>query len=135
MSERKYLPTLADLVDRLSIVQLKSVFIPEHKQEYADEMSLIMHDIGMLGVDAKTIHAAMVVMLANRVIWENESKARHGGSDQDHLLKFTHSVNGIRNTAKNVIAEASGGRKDYKIYCFAAELVKEFGDWNIFWPG
>ena len=35
MSERKYLPTLAELIDRLSIIQLKEVFITEHKTEYA----------------------------------------------------------------------------------------------------
>ena len=28
---RKYLPTLAELVDRLSIAQLKEVFIKDHK--------------------------------------------------------------------------------------------------------
>ena len=33
--ERKYLPTLSELVDRLSISQLKEVFIADHKDEYA----------------------------------------------------------------------------------------------------
>ena len=31
---RKYLPTLGELIDRLTIVQLKEVKIPEHKKEY-----------------------------------------------------------------------------------------------------
>ena len=35
MKTRKYLPTLSELVDRLSIAQLKEVFITEHKEEYA----------------------------------------------------------------------------------------------------
>ena len=38
MKERKYLPTLAELIDRLSIIQLKEVFIAEHKKEYAEEI-------------------------------------------------------------------------------------------------
>jgi hypothetical protein len=42
---RKYLPTLAELIDRLSIIQLKEVFIPEHKKEYAKEIKDIVHDI------------------------------------------------------------------------------------------
>jgi hypothetical protein len=42
---RKYLPTLSELIDRLSIVQLKEVFIPEHKTEYSKEISDILHDI------------------------------------------------------------------------------------------
>ena len=41
MSERKYLPTLSELIDRLSIVQLKEVFIPDHKAEYAEEIAAI----------------------------------------------------------------------------------------------
>ena len=36
MTDRKYLPTLSELIDRLSIVQLKEVFIPEHKEEYSN---------------------------------------------------------------------------------------------------
>ena len=42
MTKRKYLPTLSELVDRLSIVQLKEVFIPGHKSEYAQEISEIL---------------------------------------------------------------------------------------------
>ena len=36
---RKYLPTLSELIDRLSIIQLKEVFITEHKAEYAEEIA------------------------------------------------------------------------------------------------
>ena len=46
--DRKYLPTLAELVDRLSIVQLKEVFITEHKNEYSKEIKDIVHDIELI---------------------------------------------------------------------------------------
>ena len=39
MKERKFLPTVEDLIDRLSIFQLKEVKIPEHKEKYAKDMS------------------------------------------------------------------------------------------------
>ncbi len=42
---RKYLPTTSELIDRLSIVQLKEVFIPEHKEEYGKEIKDIVHDL------------------------------------------------------------------------------------------
>ena len=45
MKQRKYLPTISDLIDRLSIIQLKEVFIPEHKDEYADEIQDIVEDL------------------------------------------------------------------------------------------
>ena len=46
MSEdRKYLPTISELIDRLSIIQLKEVFITEHKEEYPKEIKDIVHDL------------------------------------------------------------------------------------------
>ena len=48
MSERRYLPTVSELIDRLSIVQLKEVFIPEHKEEYAQEIRDIVYDLDEL---------------------------------------------------------------------------------------
>lgn len=134
--QRKYLPTLSDLVDRLSIVQLKAVFIPERAKEYLAERELIEHDIDMIleskQITASDVHAMLVIMLANRFIWENESKARAGGNEQDKLLKLTHSINGVRNAAKNQLARLDGGRKDYKIDSLAADLPSEFGNWKIF---
>lgn len=140
---RQYLPTFAELIDRLSIVQMKAIFIPENKEAYEQEIALIMHDIDEIFtevdggydrlVNAKVIRAMLVIMLTNRFIWENESRARLGGSDQDKLLKLTHSINGVRNTAKNIIAQEMGERVDLKIDALAAELTKDFGNWNIKW--
>ena len=142
MIERKYLPTLAELVDRLSIVQLKAIWIPENKQDYNEERALIEHDIDAIleekfnvnawRLTARDVRAIMVLMLCNRVIWESESRARAGGDDQDKLLKFSHSINGVRNTAKNVLATAADQRIDLKIDAFAEKLVSEFGAWDIF---
>ena len=47
MPDRKYLPTLAELIDRLSIVQLKEIYIPEHAEEYRAERALIEHDVDL----------------------------------------------------------------------------------------
>lgn len=134
MSERKYLHTLGDLIDRLSIVQLKEVFIPEFKEEYSKEIQDIVHDIQLVldehqgAIDAETIRAIVVVAQMNLHIWHNESNYRRGIKDGNNL-ELTHGLNGIRNTAKNVIQEAVGGRKDYKVDCLAAD----FKDWEISW--
>ena len=141
---RKYLPTLAELVDRLSIVQLKEIFLPEYRTAYRAERALIEHDIDLIlsekfaatgyRLTATALHAIQVVQLTNRYIWENESRARLGGAEQDKLLKLTHSINGVRNAAKNVLSQDVGDRLDHKIDCFAESLVAEFGNWNIFEP-
>lgn len=132
MSERKYLPTLSELIDRLSIVQLKEVFIPDHKSEYAQEIEYILHDIQLLLNDqrltAETIRDIVVLSQMNLHIWHNESNYRKGIKDGNNL-ELTHGLNGIRNVAKNRIQEIVGGRKDYKIDCLAAE----FKDWEISW--
>ena len=131
---RKYLPTLSELVDRLSIVQLKEVFITEHKEEYSKEIANIVHDIQVLldeqngKITAETIRAIVVLSQMNLHIWHNESNYRKGIKDGNNL-ELTHGLNGIRNVAKNRIQEVVGGRKDYKIDCLAAE----FKDWNISW--
>ena len=127
--ERKYLPTLSELIDRLSIAQLKEVFIPEHKEEYAQEIADICHDIEiMLPESSEFIRSIVVLSQMNLHIWHNESNYRKGIKDGNNL-ELTHGLNGIRNTAKNKIQEKLGGRKDYKIDCLAAE----FKDWEISW--
>ena len=154
MKERKYLPTLSELIDRLSIIQLKEVFIPEHKTEYANEIKDIVHDIDILlkksvavledescgtqlvakveerdtPMNAEMIRAIIVLAQMNLHIWTNESEARKGNKDGNKLL-LTHSLNGIRCTAKNKIQESVGGISDYKIDCLAAEYCA----WEVSW--
>ena len=133
-NERKYLPTLAELVDRLSISQLKEVFITDHKEEYAKEINEIVHDIELILSEAdgritgEQIRAIVVLSQMNLHIWHNESAVRKGTAGPANLA-LTHGLNGIRNTAKNKIQEVAGGRKDYKIDC----LASEFKDWEISW--
>ena len=134
---RKYLPTISELIDRLSIVQLKEVFIKEHKEEYAQEIKDIVHDLNKLGLEkeydysnlGELIRAVVVLSQMNLHIWHNETKYRAGKGDGN--LGLTHGLNGIRNTAKNKIQDTlgDGDRKDYKIDCIAAE----FKDWDVSW--
>ena len=138
MSEnRKYLPTISELIDRLSIIQLKEVFITEHKEEYAQEIKDIVYDLNKLGLEkeydysnlGELIRAVVVLSQMNLHIWHNETKYRAGEGDGN--LGLTHGLNGIRNTAKNKIQDTlgDGDRKDYKIDCIAAE----FKDWDVSW--
>jgi len=134
MENRKYLPTLSELIDRLSIAQLKEVFIGEHRDVYEQEIKDIINDINIIlkekngKIDGETIRAIVVLSQMNLHIWHNESNYRKGIKDGNNL-ELTHGLNGIRNTAKNMIQEIVGGRKDYKIDCLAAD----FKDWEISW--
>jgi hypothetical protein len=119
----------------MSISQLKEVFIPEHKEEYAQEIRDIKHDIDLILqenkgiVDAETIRSIVVLAQTNLHICHNESNYRKYGKTDNINLELTHGLNGVRNTAKNKIQEIVGGRKDYKTDC----LASEFKDWGISW--
>ncbi len=132
--KRKWLPTLGELIDRLSIHQLKEIFIPENKSNYAQEMQDMVHDINLIlkehngEITGEVIRAIIVLSQMNAHIWYNESMVRKGERGSDNLM-LTHGLNGIRNTAVNKIMEVVGGRKDYKIDCIASE----FKDWEVSW--
>ena len=74
---RKWLPTLGELIDRLSIHQLKEVFIPENKDNYAKEMKDMVHDIELIlkekdgKIDGEFIRAVIVLSQMNAHICYN----------------------------------------------------------------
>ena len=132
--KRRWLPTLGELIDRLSIHKLKEVFIPKNKDNYANEIDDMVYDINLIikennaNIDGEFIRAVIVLSQMNAHIWYNESQVRKGERGSDNLM-LTHGLNGIRNTAVNKIMERVGGRKDYKIDCIASE----FKDWEVSW--
>jgi len=154
MTERRYLPTIADLIDRLSITLMKSIFID--RESYRSEMQDILHDLRLFTgssamlFNADAIYATLVLMLANRYIWENEHEIREIAKDMDNdalaelperplniramanMLRATHSVNGVRTRAKNEISKIFGERIDTKIDCLASDLPEVFGNWRVF---
>ena len=83
---RKYLPTLSELVDRLSIAQLKEVFITEHKEEYAKEIK---------EVTEKGIELAIVIGGGN--IFRGVSGASNGMDrvQGDHMGMLATCINGL----------------------------------------
>ena len=133
--ERQWLPTFAELIDRTSIHQLKEVFIPEHKQKYAEELAAMEHDMDLLieqkdiKLSGKMLRAIIVTAQINAHIWYNESKVRSGESQDLTLLKLTHGLNGLRNASNNLVMDLvdETSRKDYKTDCLAAE----FKDWKM----
>ena len=131
--KRKYLPTFSELIDRLSIVQLKEFLILDHRDEYSQEIKNILHDIDLdieennIVCDAKTIRAIIVLAIMNREIWLNEGNWRKGIREGNNL-ELTHGLNSIRNDSKNRIQEKSGGRKDYKL-----DNVEAYPEWIPSW--
>ena len=134
MTDRKWLPTFADLVDRMSIHQLKEVFVREHKQRYSYEMKDLEHDIDLLinekdiKLTGKMVRSIILLAQMNEHIWYNESDARKGIDQDLAKLKLSHGLNGIRSRTMNLIKAlvGEGDRLDWKVDCLAAE----FKDWR-----
>ena len=132
---RKWLPSFADLIDRVSIHKLKEVFIPENKEVYSREMNDIEHDLDLIiqendiKLTGELIRSIVVLSQMNEHIWYNESEARKGRDQDLEKLKLTHGINGVRNRVMNLIKVLSGegDRLDLKIDC----LANEFKDWDI----
>lgn len=136
--ERKFLPGLSELLDRMSIVTLKSTFIVENRDAYEQEIRDIMHDIDLIiddekiKVNADTIRAIVVLSQMNLHIWMHESNIRKGIKEGNDL-SLTHSLNGVRNIAKNMINKSvNNGRLDFKIDCFANSPAENYvpSDWK-----
>lgn len=111
--ERKYLPALSDLIDALSINQVKEIKL-EKKQSYALEIKKISHDIDMLisqkkiKLSARLIRMVIVIAQINLFIWNNKDKMQEDPKNYSDLLKVAHQLNGIRNRIKNLLLEISG---------------------------
>ena len=131
---RKYTYTKAQLMDRLSIVTLKSIKIAEGKDECEKEAHEIMEDLDtLLGEgQGQLIRAIQINSMINEMIWSNESFVRKGVDNLSKeeiadKLQFTHSLNRVRNQAMNVISNITGERKDLKLDYMDAELTKKYG--------
>lgn len=135
VKERIFLPTLSELIDRAAIVQLKEIFIQENRKAYSEELKLILHDIDLIleqekiKVDADFLRSVLVLGIYNRLIWENEAKARLGETEGNNL-KLSHSLNGVRSRAKNRIEKKANGRIDMKVDSLASEFINWEPSWN-----
>lgn len=111
-TERKYLHTLADLIDALSIDQIKEIKL-ENKQSYALEMKKISHDIDILisekqiNLSSKLIRMIIAIAQINLFIWNHKDKMQEDPKNYNDLLKLAHQLNGIRNRIKNLLLELS----------------------------
>ena len=126
---RKYLPTMGELVDRLSILQIREVLDPKNKDSYKGQIDNIQEDLETgYSLDSKLVRAIVVLSQINLHIWMNESGAREGEGGLNNL-RLTHGLNGIRNQAKNKLNSVSGEDAEQKVECTAAE----FKDWEVSW--
>jgi len=134
--ERKALPTLGELIDRMSIVSLKGTYNKNLREQYANEMDDLLHDVNILltnkvgkeKINAEFIKYVIILTQYNGMIWHNEANAR-GGRNRGNQLYKTHTYNGARCRAKDKISVYSKERIDPKIDALGADI----SEWEPIW--
>lgn len=128
--ERKWLPTLGELIDRMSVVSLKITYNKDLKEEYAKEMQDLVDDVNLIltnvvgkeKLTAEFLKFVVILSQFNTMIWIQEDNARKGDENGNELYK-THIYNGIRCRAKDFISTYSNERKDPKIDALGALIT------------
>lgn len=113
-AEREFLPTFADLIDRLTIDQIKETLLDKGNGTHAAEIKRLEHDIdGLiqesgLGASARVFRIVTVLAQVNLHIWHCKDQMAAEPDRYDEWLRLAHQLNGIRNRMKNLLTAAVG---------------------------
>ena len=116
-NQRHFLPAFAELVDRLTVDQIKEVLLPDTKAAMADEMDKICHDIDLiiserqLDLNARMIRILIALSQINMHIWHLKDRMQQYPEHYADDLKLAHQLNGIRNQLKNKLLEESADKE------------------------
>lgn len=107
--ERQYLPTMAELIDRMSIDTIKMI-LQQDKEPIQLEIHKLLHDIDLLleerslVVSSRLLCAVVILGQINLHIWEAKKQLEGATPEQyDISLKYAHQLNGLRNRVKNFL--------------------------------
>ena len=109
-SNRKFLPPLSELIDRLTITEIKLIISNKNKNDLKKEVENICHDIDLIlqenkiNIESKLIRQIIILSQLNLHIWNNKDKMQLDLNDEEKYLsylKFAHQLNGYRNQIKN----------------------------------
>ncbi|OHB33319.1 MAG: hypothetical protein A2X79_04345 [Desulfuromonadaceae bacterium GWB2_53_15] len=115
--ERLFLTPFAELIDRLTVDQIKEVLLPTGKESYAEEMRRICHDIDLLieernmPISSRLLRIVVALAQMNVHIWYLKDRMQEDGERYNEFLKLAHQLNGIRNRMKNLLLEEAGERE------------------------
>ncbi|MHB8164930.1 MAG: hypothetical protein ACYDDV_11440 [Methanoregula sp.] len=110
---RKYLPSLAELIDQLTVDQIKIVMYPVKKKQICEEIKRIEHDIDLIMknnnivISVEILRSVIILSQTNLHIWHKKDEMQEKPDEYQDLLKLAHQLNGIRNQMKNSIMECT----------------------------
>ena len=116
MSNRKFVLPAAELIDRLSVDQIKEMLFDDNSS-ITDEINYLSHDIDLIlskksiEIDSRLIRIIIVLSQINVHIWYLKDKMQENEDRYDELLKLAHQINGVRNRMKNLLLEEFGDKE------------------------
>jgi hypothetical protein len=111
MSGRAYNLLLTDLVDTLTIDQIKEVLLPTGAAA-TREMAAISADLdallaaGAFRPSGRLVRLVALLSLANQQTWFNKDRMQEDPGRYGELLEFAQELNGLRNHVRNLLMNA-----------------------------
>lgn len=105
------MPSSADLIDRLTIDQIKETLRPDLRLAVSVEMDRLCHDLDLIiqergiALNARLIRTIVAVAQMNLHIWTIKDQMEEHPEQYNDLLKLAHQLNGLRNQMKNLLLE------------------------------
>ena len=110
-------PSIGDLIDRLTIGQIKEALDPVNHDSYCWEMKKIEDDLdviigrGELTIDARFVRLLIALAQINLHIWHAKERMQTMPGRYEDEMKLAHQLNGIRNQLKNRLARRGADDK------------------------
>ena len=116
-NSRQFLPPMSELIDRLTVTQIKENLLGDKSGDFYTEIKKLINDIDLIVSEKKVplsgrlIRAVVMISQINLHIWRNKERMQENlGNDIEYLfyLKKAHQMNGVRNLLKNYLLELEG---------------------------
>lgn len=107
-------PSLSELIDRLTVDQIKEILIPKGNKSFAKEIEHIEYDLDMIFsqsdyvLTSRLIRLVVALAQVNLHIWNAKERMMNDPERFYEHLKLSHQLNGIRNQLKNDLLEKTG---------------------------
>lgn len=115
--QRQCLVPFSELLDKLTITQIKEILVPEQRASFSEEIRRLTHDINLISegkvvkVTARFIRLIIVLAQINLHIWHTKEIMMENPDRFEECMKLAHQLNGIRNQTKNLLMEEAGPKE------------------------
>lgn len=114
---RQFLPPLSEIIDRMTVTQIKLNLIQNGKVDFESELRRLSNDIDIIlgekniPASSELIYSIVMLSQLNLHIWQNKDEMQLNLENEPiylSLLKKAHQLNGLRNQIKNRILLLEG---------------------------